>query len=136
MPRIPPEGRRFQPGQSGNPSGARKHDQAKKIMRKLTALDLEEIINLVLNNDMEALLAIKNDLKNTKVLKAWVAAAAIEGIKKGDLTSLTTLVDRIFGRVSQKIELSGALEHRTEDPELRKARIEENLKKRALISGN
>lgn len=101
----PPIGRRFKKGEVHNPKGAAAHDPIKRIIKKLTVPQLEEVIGLVLFSPPEKL---KEEAeKDPTILKTWIAAAAMTGIKKGDLTHLTSLIDRVVGRVKERIEVSG-----------------------------
>jgi hypothetical protein len=124
MPRIPPEGRRIKKGQVLNPIGANAHDPVKRAIKKLTTKHLEEIVTTILLVPPEQLK--KEADSDPTVMKTWIASAALVGIKKGDLTFFNSLIDRIHGRVKQRVELTGneggPIETSAETEEERKAR--------------
>lgn len=105
MPKIPPLGKRIQPGEVRNPRGAGAHDPIKKALKKLTVHELESVIGLILFSDPSQLKAESE--RDPTILKTWIASAALTGIKKGDLTHLTHLIDRVVGRVKERVEISG-----------------------------
>jgi hypothetical protein len=81
-PCNPPKPHRFKPGQSGNPNGRPKSKPITAAIKKL--LD---------KNDGAALLAI--------------AAASIEKASEGDHRHLKEILDRVEGKVLDKVEHSG-----------------------------
>jgi hypothetical protein len=86
MPRkVPTNGKKFQPGQSGNPKGRPK---------KIPALDklLNEVLGSVEDEDSE--------------MKA-VINALITRAKKGDVRAAEVLLDRAYGKPKQDIKLEG-----------------------------
>jgi hypothetical protein len=101
----PPKHSRFKKGQSGNPNGGRAHDQEAKKIKKLTSSELQEVMNLVIKNDLDALQAIVKD-KSNSVLKVWIASIAVKGIQKGDGSALDKLLERMVGKVRQDMAFS------------------------------
>lgn len=86
MARKPPSnGKKFQPGQSGNPKGRPK---------KIPALDklLSEVLGSADDEDSE--------------MKA-VIEALIKRAKKGDVRAAEVLLDRSYGKPKQEIALDG-----------------------------
>lgn len=108
MPRTPPEGRRFKPGQSGNPSGAAAHNKEIKAIRRMTKEDVAEIGALILGGNLEKLKAIKEDTQ-ASVLKVWFASVAVKAIVKGDPAALNTILNRIIGKVPEELQHSGGV---------------------------
>lgn len=106
MPKIPPEGRRFAPGNNANPLGAAAHNKDLKRVRSLTKEQVAEIGSIILENNLEKLLAIR-EKKNSSVLKVWFAAVAIKSISRGDAHALSVILDRIVGKPKDIVELSG-----------------------------
>jgi hypothetical protein len=126
MPKVPPIGKRFEKGNNANPLGAKAHDPVKKAIKKLTSKHLEEIVSTILLVSPDQLK--KESESDPTVMKTWIASAALTGIKKGDLTFFNSLIDRIHGRVKQRVELTGneggPLETSAETEEERKLRKE------------
>jgi hypothetical protein len=102
----PGPGRRFKPGQSGNPKGAAAHNKDVKRIRRMTADEVAQMGSLILEGNLAGLVAVKDD-KDASVLKVWMASVAIKAINKGDAQALGALLDRITGRLTQPIELGG-----------------------------
>jgi hypothetical protein len=75
-------------------------------VKRLTVLQLQEIITFVMLNDTTAIRALKEDPKST-ILQAWLAAAAIKGVKDGNAHSLNIMFDRMVGKVKEVMEFSG-----------------------------
>jgi hypothetical protein len=106
MPRVPPPGKRFQKGQTGNPLGAAIHNKDLKKVRHLTHEDLSTIGTLILESNIAALEAIKAN-PDTTALRVWFCSVALKAIEKGDAQSLNVLLDRIVGKVSDKVQVTG-----------------------------
>lgn len=77
-----------------------------RAIRKITLAHIEEVADLILDGNIEKLKQLASD-PNTSVLKVWLAKAAVTGIQKGDLASLTTILDRIMGRSRERHEVTG-----------------------------
>lgn len=99
------KGRRFEKGNCANPLGAGAHDPRKRALKKLTVQELEEIIGLILHTDPKILKAESE--RDPTVIKTWIASAAATGMKKGDLTSLMNLLDRIIPKPKSHVHVSG-----------------------------
>ncbi len=100
-------GRRFKKGEVNNPLGSKAHNPVKKALKKLTVRELEEVIGLILFANPAKL---KEEAeRDPTILKTWISSAALTGIKKGDLTHLTHLIDRVIGRVKERVEHSGGV---------------------------
>lgn len=97
-------GRPFLPGQSGNPKGAAAHDQVKKKIKRLTSEELEKILNQILLADPKRLDEMTQE--NSSTLKTWIASICVTGIKKGDPSALLSLLDRMIGKVSDKLKVT------------------------------
>lgn len=103
MPKIPPKEHQFKPGQSGNPEGARRHDPIKRRLKKLTSVELEEIINLILLTHPNELNKVTQD--NPVLLKTWIASIVSKAVQKGDPSILFLLLDRLLGKVQDKVNV-------------------------------
>jgi hypothetical protein len=104
MNRNPKRGRPFQKGVSGNPLGAGAHNPVKKKIKRLTVQELEKILNLILYADPAKLEEIAKN--NPSILKMWIASIAQHGIKKGDPSALFALLDRLVGKVPDKMRVT------------------------------
>jgi hypothetical protein len=105
MPRNPPPGVKFKPGNNNNPLGARAHNPVKKYFKRLTEDQLQEVMELMLFTHPSKLKDLQIDY-DTTTLKAWIAAAAIKGINEGELGPLMAILDRVLGRIKERVEIS------------------------------
>ena len=101
-------GRPFAKGNKANPAGGGAITPATRAIRKITLTHIEEVADVILDGNLDKLKALANN-PDTSVLKVWIAKAAATGIQKGDLASLTTLLDRIMGKPKERhvLEHSG-----------------------------
>lgn len=83
MPRKVPEGKRFVPGQSGNPSG-----RPKKLPK------LDELMAEVLGSETQ-----EGKTQAQEILESMVTRAM-----KGDVQAAQLLLDRAYGKAKQPIE--------------------------------
>jgi hypothetical protein len=98
----------FKPGQSGNPLGAQLHNPELRKIRTLTREELAEVGGLVVSQDLVALKAIAKAQTGYSAIQVWFAAIAVEAIEKKTTGLMNALLDRIVGKVAEKIELTGA----------------------------
>lgn len=99
-------------GQSGNPLGAAAHDKRRKRLKKLTTDEFEMIVNGILLADPVNLNNLTKE--NPSSLKTWVASIVAQGIKKGDSQSLFMLMDRLIGKVTDRLKVTSVSENKTE----------------------
>lgn len=99
------EVKKFKKGQSGNPLGGQLHNKELKAIRNLTEDEMIEIGSLVVKGSIDELKRIKDDPKTT-VLKAMMASVAIKTIAKGDAQALEVLLNRLVGKVKDKVEVT------------------------------
>jgi hypothetical protein len=97
-------GKNFEPGNKMG-KGASCHNPALKVVRRMTHDDVAEIGQLIVEGNLEKLQAVKDD-KNASVLKVWMCSVAIKAISRGDATALNALLDRIVGKVKDKVEVT------------------------------
>jgi hypothetical protein len=93
----------FKPGQSGNPEGGKKHNKQIKKIRHLTQDQIAEIGGLLLGGKLSDLQDVAKDPKSP-ALKVWFASIIINGIKRGDPNILNAFLDRVVGKVADKIQ--------------------------------
>ncbi len=103
MPKIPPKKNQFKPGQSGNPLGGRAHNPMKKKIKRLTNEEIADLGALLLAKDFDAIDRIAEERKDS-ALKVWTATLIVKSIKRGDTGAWSLLMDRMAGRVPQKVE--------------------------------
>jgi len=94
-------------GQVLNPDGARTHNKALQEVRRLTKEELAEVGSLIIRHNIDELRAIAKNPKTT-VLKAMCAALAIRVISRGDPSAYDALLNRLVGKVPEKINMTGA----------------------------
>lgn len=99
-------GRDFAPGNNANPKGGGAISPETRAIRKVTLEHIEEVADLILDGNIEGLQALARDPK-TSVLKVWLAKAAAEGIKRGDLHSLDSILNRVIGKPKERFEHTG-----------------------------
>lgn len=96
----------WQPGQTGNPR-AKDSGEIKQIVKDLGRLNLKRALNIF--NDICNLTANELQIKmrdpETTVIELMVLRMAAEAIKTGDHMKFNTIVDRLIGKISDKIDL-------------------------------
>jgi hypothetical protein len=112
----PKSRRHFKKGNCANPKGAGAHNKDLRIVRKLTQAEIAEVGGFILNNNLKALKETKKD-PNSSVFKVWVCSVAEKAIYRGDAVALNVLLDRIVGKVKDKIEHIGLVANVPTSPE-------------------
>ncbi len=97
-------GRNFVPGVVTNPNGRPKIPPEVKTLRKLTTESLAEIGDLILQGDKPRLHEIANSLTEPAIRVAY-AKATINAMVKGDLSTLELILNRVVGKVKDKVDL-------------------------------
>jgi hypothetical protein len=77
-----------------------------KKVHMLTQQQVAEIGTFVLERNVDELKKIIAD-KNSSVLQVMTASVAAKIISKGDATAYNALLDRIIGRVRERIQIAG-----------------------------
>lgn len=103
-----PEGKRFKPGQSGNPKGRTPIPEDVKAARKLTSVEFDRAVGRLLFVSRERLEEIANDEKEP-VLDSLVARILLKGIKESAKAELNYFVERALGKVPEGLNVSGNL---------------------------
>lgn len=104
----PPPDKQWKPGQSGNPEGARRHDPIKRRIKKLTTEELENILNSILLAHPNEINAVSQE--NPTILKTWVASIVTKAVKNGDSGFLLLLLDRLVGKVTDKLKVTSDIQ--------------------------
>lgn len=97
---------RFKPGQSGNPKGRKKDPPELKKFKNLTHEQLVEVGSIILAGNMDQLKEIYQNPASTP-LQVMIAAVATRVIKRGDMAIFDVLLNRLIGKVSEDINVSG-----------------------------
>lgn len=96
----------IQPGEVRNPWGFwGKQGDIKKELMKLTNDALVDILKAAMASDSEALKEMIKDPK-TAVLKKGIAKALLDAAESGNWTRLNEILERIIGKVPNKLELT------------------------------
>lgn len=95
-------------GQSGNPAGRPPIPEEIRKLRALTNEQVAEVGTLLLESKESDVQKIADDA-NAPLLKKWIAAVAIAGLKNKDERKLDTLLTRISGKPPEKTEIEGKL---------------------------
>lgn len=99
-------GRDFKKGQSGNPNGAPRIPEDIKIMRKLTRIEFDRIVNKFLYSDKAEISRISSDPK-TPLMELLIASIIHKAISQGDERRLNFFLDRLLGKVKDQVEMTG-----------------------------
>lgn len=103
--KLPP-GSGWKKGQSGNPLGGKAHNPELKRIKNLTNNELVEVANLIIKGSINDLKEMKDDDEQT-VLKRMLASVAVKIISKGDMHALDVLLNRLVGKVKDKLDVEG-----------------------------
>lgn len=106
---VPPDEFKFKKGKSGNPLGGKLHKPELRAIKRLTEDELVEIGSMIVKGSIEELQRVGKD-KNCSAIKAMMAAVAVKAINKGDHMALDALLNRIVGKVKDRVEQSITLE--------------------------
>jgi hypothetical protein len=93
----------LQKGESGNPNGRPRKFISELKDQGYKLAEVNDCIQVMLSMTFEELAEIFKNPKAT-VLEKTVASAIKKGIEKGDLISIETLLNRVYGRPKEKIE--------------------------------
>lgn len=93
-------------GEVRNPEGGRAHSPETKMMKLLTQKSMVRIINLIAQGDVAALRKMAKDESNT-ALEMMFASVVIKIISKGDMDALDKLLNRMVGKVKDRVEHTG-----------------------------
>lgn len=103
---------KFTKGYTPSPNVGRKPSRFKKLMASLDELgetisqeDFNKIVKTLLTTNAETLKKIAND-KETPLVVAMIASAIAGDVESRQMGNLEKLLDRIFGRATQKTDIT------------------------------
>lgn len=97
----------IKPGQVLNPIGGQAHNPELRRLKQMTREELAEVGGLVVQQNISELEAVAKS-KTHSALQVWFATIALEAIKQKQTGLMNALLDRIVGKIPEKIELTGA----------------------------
>jgi hypothetical protein len=99
----------FQKGNKANPLGAGAHSPERKAFKKLTLETYQEVIEVALTGNVDALRAIAEN-PNTPAIQVGIATAIMRAIKDGDPSVLERFAARIVGKIPDDIRVTSTAE--------------------------
>lgn len=95
----------FKKGQSGNPQGGRIHNAEIKRIKNLSEAELVEVASFIINSRINDLKA-KIKEPETTTLQGMVIGLALRTASRGDPSAFNALMDRLLGKVKEKVEIT------------------------------
>lgn len=117
-------GRDIKPGQVLNPRGAGAHDPTLKKLRRLTSDELAHVATTLLKKKKEVVDQVADDPEASS-LAVWIARIIQTGTDAGNVGKLDTLLNRLMGKVSDKVDLTVKRPYETMSREQIEAEIKE-----------
>jgi hypothetical protein len=99
---------RFQKGQSGNPGGRPKLPEDIRMARSLNATEFERIVTKYLYLPWSEIYKLKED-QSLPLMECAIISMLAKAIEDGDERKLGFLLDRVIGKVKERLEHSGSL---------------------------
>jgi hypothetical protein len=93
----------FKKGQSGNPNGRPRKYVSTLVEIGYKKSEVNDCILAMMAMTLEELQEAYKS-KSATVMEKTIANAIITGIRKGNLSSVETLLDRVYGKPKQEIE--------------------------------
>lgn len=115
----------WEKGESGNPKGRPKKPVLQMKVEGYKLHEINDTIQAMCSMDLEQLRRIWENPKST-VLERTIAAALRKGIEKGSLSNVETLLDRVYGKPKENMDIT------TKGEGINKPRIEINIIKSNL----
>jgi C4-type Zn-finger protein len=103
----------FQKGQSGNPKGRPKKYVLSMKTEGYKMTEINDTIQAMVGMNMEELKKVFESDKAT-ILEKTVAAALRKGLQKGELNNIETLLNRLYGKPKEKMDITTNGENITE----------------------
>ena len=97
-------GRKFQPGQSGNPKGRPKKPDWVRSIEKLTNDEIKALFSKFARMTKSEIEGLTKDPDAT-IIELMIARQAHQAVAEGNLGALNVFLDRTVGKVTDKVEL-------------------------------
>jgi hypothetical protein len=96
---------RWKKGESGNPAGRPKKPVLAMKVQGYKLAEINDTIQAMCSMDLGELKQIW-DNPNATVLEKTIASALRKSIEKGNLDSLETLMNRVYGKPNEKLDVT------------------------------
>jgi hypothetical protein len=96
---------RWKPGESGNPKGRPKKPVLAMRVAGYKLAEINDTIQAMCSMNMEELKKIW-DNPNSTVLEKTIASALRKGIEKGNLQNVETLLNRVYGKPKEQMDIT------------------------------
>ena len=98
---------RWKPGESGNPKGRPKKPVLTMKVEGYKLAEINDTIQMMCSMTAEELKKIWDNPKAT-ILEKTIASALKKSIEKGNLDSMETLLNRVYGKPKEKMDITTA----------------------------
>lgn len=98
---------RWKPGESGNPKGRPKKPVLTMKVEGYKLAEINDTIQMMCSMTAEELKKIWDNPKST-ILERTIASALKKSIEKGNLDSMETLLNRVYGKPKEKVDITTA----------------------------
>lgn len=95
----------FVKGQSGNPNGRPRKFVSGLKMIGYKQSEINDTIQNILSMTLDELESVFTDEKAT-VLEKTIASALKKSLTRGDLSSIETLITRVYGKAKQEVDIN------------------------------
>jgi hypothetical protein len=102
----PPVEHRIKKGEVRNPLGGKTQNPVLNAMRRLTQEDLADVGQMILAGEFESIKEIAENPKGHNALKAIFCSVFNKAHEKGDMQSLNLFLDRVVGKVKDKVDVT------------------------------
>ena len=98
---------RWKKGESGNPKGRPKKPVLQMKVAGYKLAEINDTIQAMCSMTIEQLREIWEN-PNATLLEKTIASSLRKGIEKGNLDSLETLMNRVYGKPNEKLDITSA----------------------------
>ena len=102
---FPHDGKKFEPGQSGNPNGRPRKFVSTLKEQGYKLSEINDTLMALLSMDMNELKQVY-DNENATVLEKAVAGALLKSIEKGSLYNIETIITRAMGKPKESVDVT------------------------------
>ena len=96
---------RWKPGESGNPKGRPKKPVLTMKVEGYKLAEINDTIQMMVGMTAPELLKVWENPKAT-ILERTIASALRKSIEKGNLDSVETLLNRVYGKPKEKVDIT------------------------------